>query len=150
MLLRLIVKKQYFDLALMWEITGLFFSGQTIIDRPPEVHRKLTSNPTYTTQLHQVQNSHKCVTAVQPYHPHKSSLHFLWGRSNTTPLQPFPHRRLPFGPAVPVYTASLTDMPSPLTAHGSTRRCSNVTPCQRHAHPSPKPSCSLHRQSTGS
>jgi hypothetical protein len=49
--------------------------------------------------------------------------------------------------SVPVYTASLTDMP---TTQRSTREHSKVTPCRRHAHPSPKPRRSLHQQSTDS
>jgi hypothetical protein len=111
-------------------------------DWPPEVHRQSHLNHTASTN--------NCLTAVLPHHPHKSSPHFLWGRSNTTPLQPYPHRRLPSGPTVPVYTASLTDMPSLSTAHGSIWRYSKVTLCRRHAHPSPKPSRLLRWQSTGS
>jgi hypothetical protein len=71
--------------------------------------------------------THNCYAAVLPHRRHKSSLYFLWGWSNTTPLQPYPHHCVPSGPTVTVYTASLTDMPSSLTTHGSTWQCSKVT-----------------------
>jgi hypothetical protein len=94
------------------------------IDWPQENHQHL--NHTASS------NTRNCFTAVLPHRQHKSSLHFLWGWSNTTKLHLHPHRSLPSGPTVPVYTASFTDMPSPLTAHGSTWRCSKVIPCRRH------------------
>ena len=53
-------------------------------------HRKPTSNPTKTTQRSQSQNAHNSITTVPPHRPHKSSPHFLCGRSNTTSSQPHP------------------------------------------------------------
>jgi hypothetical protein len=53
------------------------------------------------------------------------------------PIATIPTSHLPSGPTVPVHTASLTDMPSPLTAHGSTWWCSKVTACRRHDRRSP-------------
>jgi hypothetical protein len=48
--------------------------SQTIIDWPPEVHRKITSNPNYTT----------CTAASRPKHTQ-----LLHGRAATPPAQEF-------------------------------------------------------------
>ena len=72
--------------------------SQSSVDWPPEVHRKLTSNSPKSTQLSQSQKAHMTV----PSHcPHKSSPHFLCGRSNNTSSQPHPlHTFVAFPPAL--------------------------------------------------
>jgi hypothetical protein len=119
------------------------------IDWPPEVHRQshlnhtASSRPKHTKLLH--------VRAATP--PAKELTTFTLGAEQQHPIATIytsRHHRLLSGRTAPVYTASLTDMLSPLTADGSTWLCSKVTPCRRHAHPSLKSSRSLHRQSTGS
>ena len=65
------------------------------------------------------QNTHKHLEAVLPHCPHKSSPHFLCGRGNNTSSQPHPLQTIvSFRPAVraPAYSASLTDIASPLTS----------------------------------
>jgi hypothetical protein len=130
----------------------------------PKQHHPVPQGPPFTSidwspleqsiQLPQGQNTHNSFTAVLPHRPHKSSPHFLCGRSNTTPLKPHPLYTIVASRTVlSVYTASLTDMPSPLTschAHGSIWRGPKVTPNRGHAHPSPGSDLSLHRRSTGS
>ena len=49
-------------------------------------HRKPTTIP---QKLSQSQNAHNSITTVPPHCPHKSSPHFLCGRSNST-SQPHP------------------------------------------------------------
>jgi hypothetical protein len=142
------------------------------IDWPPAVHRQFHLKHSF---LMIKAKTHYSFTAMLPHCPHKSSPHLLeqhypiatissshhrrlpssfpLGAEQHHPIATITtshHRHLPSGPIVPVYTASLTDMPSPMTAHGSTWQCSKVTPCRSHPHPSPKSNRSLHRQRTGS
>ena len=70
--------------------------------------------------------TYKHFKAVLPHSPHKSSPHFLCGRGSNTSSKPHPlqtivtTRQLPSGRTVPsitpAYSASLSDMASPLTS----------------------------------
>jgi hypothetical protein len=114
------------------------------IDWPPECHRQSHLNHTASSRPKHTTASRQCC------HTARTSAHLISFGDRATPPHSnhilLHHRRLPSGPTALVYTASLIDTPSPLTAHGSTGRCSKVTLCRTYPHPSPKSSRSLHRQ----
>ena len=129
---------------------------QLLTGSPPEAHKqshlnhRASSRPKHTQILHG--------RAAAP--PTQELTSFpVWAEQllPITTTSTLHHRCLPSGHTVPsitpVYTASLTDMPSPLTschAHRSTWRGSKVTRNRGHAHQSPGSGHSLHRRSMGS
>jgi hypothetical protein len=132
-------------------------SGKEGPGHTPKQHHTVPPLQAHKPQSFLKDKTHKSFSAVRPHRPHNSSPHLAEQHQPISTTSTLHHRRLQSGHTVlliiPVYTATLTDMPSHLTtchAHGSTWQCSKVTPNRRYAHPSPKRGRSLHGRSTGS